>query len=99
VVDRLVETVVLGYEFMQQPRSAWYRQSVYGLLQNRLGEYYEQTIPVPTEGIGLHHCARITVGERFEKNFPIELRPKVLQLFDEFESLFDMEDTSTTTTT
>jgi hypothetical protein len=44
-------------------------------------------------------AAASPLAERAEKNFPEELRPKVHRLLDEFKSLFDMEDTATTTTT
>jgi hypothetical protein len=44
-------------------------------------------------------AAASPLAERAEKNFPEELRTKVHRLLDEFKSLFDMEDTATTTTT
>jgi hypothetical protein len=110
VVDRLVETVVLGYEFMQQHqvcidtrRQCMYfgtddRSTVFFKTgsSNTTGDNRLQSLRKRLTSITAHASP---LAERAEKNFPEELRPKIHRLLDEFKSLFDMEDTSTTTTT
>jgi hypothetical protein len=109
VVKRLVETVVLGHEFMQQ-HQVWIdtrRQCMYFSTDDRSTVFFKTGSANTTGGNRLQSLRKeltsITapaspLAERAEKNFPEGLRPKVHRLLDEFKSLFDMEDTSTTTT-
>jgi hypothetical protein len=110
VVDRLVETVVLGYEFMQQHQVCidTRRQCMYFGTDDRSTVFFKTGSSNTTgdnrlqslrKGLTSITAPASPLAERAEKNFPEELRPKIHRLFDEFKSLFDMEDTSTTTTT
>jgi transposase InsO family protein len=110
VVDRLVETVVLGYEFMQQHQVCIdiRRQCMYFGTDDRSTVFFKTGSSNTTgdnrlqslrKGLTSITAPASPLAERAEKNFPEELRPKIHRLLDEFKSLFDMEDTSTTTTT